>query len=261
MTALEMPLSELIFEKYPDYEVRFLLQQRVINTSGDEVNDEDEDEDEDLIVEEEYDEGGDITTSSFVTPDNIVRKIENRFIKPATKAEGLYPKKIARIIQIVDLDGAYVPNERVVPFSADHNDLEKPYYDGDQGIIEARDVEAIRDRNERKRNNIDFLFSLSSEGIKIGTRLIPYEIYFFSSNLDHFIHHDANLGYSKVTLANEFLRAYGFDAGKFAAYFFDDPAAIGHLGYDESWEMIKNENSVKRYTNIDHLIRKLLERD
>ena len=269
--ALENPLSELFFEKYPDYEVRFLLQQRIVNKYGDEVDDDvdeddddsadDNEEDHDAYIEEEYVEGGDITTSSFVTPKNIVIKIENRFIKPATKAEGIYSRRIVKIIHIVDLDGAYVPDECVVPLSPERTASEKPFYDGEQGIIEARDVEAIRDRNARKQANLDFLLSLTEGGIKIGSRVIPYEIYFFSSNLDHFINHDANLDSGKKYYADRFLREYGFDTEKFASFFFSDPAAIGHLGYYESWEEIKNQNSVKRFTNIDCLIRRLQNTD
>lgn len=264
MIALENPLSELIFDKHPDFEVRFLLQQRLVNRSGDEVDDsEDEDydesDDDEAFVEDEYTPGGDITTSSFVTPENIVIKIENRFIKPATKAEGLYPKRIARIIHIVDMDGAYIPDERVVPFSPERATSEKPYYDGERGVIETRDVVALKDRNARKRKNIDYLLSLTADGIKIGTRTIPYEIYFFSSNLDHFINHDANLESGKKYYARRFLEKYGFDTEKFCAYFFNDPSSIGKLGYEESWDRIRSEDSVRRFTNIDCLIRNLLD--
>ena len=88
--ALETALSELIFIAHPDYEVRFLLQQRLVNSSGEEQDDP-EDEEDDLPGDEEYKYGGDITTSSFVTPKNIETKITNRFIKPAVKAgDGFY---------------------------------------------------------------------------------------------------------------------------------------------------------------------------
>ena len=90
--ALELPLSNLIFDKFPEYEVRFLLQERQISKKGDEVDnidtDDDEDEEEELIDEVEYEYGGDITASSFVTPSNIESKITYRFIGPAIKKEG-----------------------------------------------------------------------------------------------------------------------------------------------------------------------------
>lgn len=261
--ALESMLSELIFEKNPEYEVRFLLQQRIVNKDGEEIdegNDETDNEmDEKYLDEEEFESGGDITSSSFVTPENIVIKIENRFIKPATKTEGLYPKKIAKIIHIVDLDGCYIPKESVIPFSPERSTREKPYYDGDCGKIEASDVEGIRERNEKKKKNIEFLISLTDIGIKIGSRTIPYEIYFFSSNLDHFIHNNANLESGKKNLAREFLRKYGCFKDEFCNFFFNDPSSIGKLGYSESWaEIRKDLNSVRRFTNIDCLINRLL---
>ena len=257
--ALETPLSELIFEKHPDYEVRFLLQQRVVNKVGDEVDDDgDDDNDECYLEEEEYSYGGDITSSSFVTPENIVIKIENRFFKPAIKTESLYPKRIAKIIHIVDLDGAYLPNENVIPLSADHSTREKPFYDGEHGIIEAPDVDGIRERNKRKMENVDFLLSLTGTGIKIKTSTIPYEIYFFSSNLDHFIHREANLESGKKAYADQFLRKCGLFTEQFCSFFYNDPSSIGKMGYNESWNKIKQqENSVRRFTNIDYLIYRL----
>jgi len=256
--ALESALSELIYQKHPDYEVRFLLQEKVVNNSGEEVDD-DIHIDDGYIIEDEYEYGGDITSSSFVTPINIERKIENRFIKPSTKTEGLYPRRIAKIIQIVDLDGAFISNDSVVPISPKRASLTSLFYNEVDGVIEALNVENIQNRNERKKKNLEYLLSLTDHGIKIGTRTIPYEIYFFSSNLDHFINKNANLENNKKKNANSFLRKYGLDLDIFCQFFFDDPASIGHLGYYESWEEIKQEdNSVKRFTNIDCLIRNLL---
>ena len=260
--VLDVPMGNMIAQKYPDFQVRFLLQQKLVNKTGEEVEDGDSDEDDEFIEGDEYAEGGDITSSFYVTPDNIETKIHNRFIKPATKAEGVYPKRIARIIQIVDLDGAFLPDECVVPLSTDHLDQNDPFYNDEKGTIEAPNVLSIRDRNDRKRRNIDYLLSLTEKGIKIGHNTIPYEIYFFSSNLDHFIHNDANMKKNKKNKAKDFVREYGLDTNKYCKYFFDDSSSIGHLGYKGSWEEIKKgTNSVNRFTNIDCLIRRVIETD
>jgi hypothetical protein len=261
--ALEVPLANLIDEKFPEYQVRFLRQERKVNKSGDEVEDADPDndgdDDEELIEEEEYVYGGDITSSSYVEPKNIETKITNRFIMPAVRSDGVYPKKIARVIQIVDLDGTYVPDSNIVPYSAERQGFEKTFYDGDNGRIEAADVAAIIDRNMRKRNNLEYLLSLPEQKIKIKTKSIPYEIYYFSSNLDHFINHDANVESGKKKLAQDFLYTYGLDTEDFTKYFLGDDGSVGHMGYMESWDFIKEGcNSVRRYTNIDCLIRKLM---
>lgn len=263
INALEIPLSTLIDKKFPEYQVRFLLQEKKVNKTGDEIEDvetDDEDEEEILNDETEYVYGGDITASSFVEPSNIETKITTRFIKPAIKKEGLYPKKIAKIIQIADLDGVYIPDENVVPFSVEHQGREKLYYDSDHGRIETADVCEIIKRNEQKRKNLEYLLTLPEQKIKIKTKHIPYEIYFFSSNLDHFINNDPNVESRKKYLADRFVRSYGLDTEIFSKYFFEDEGSVGYMGYKESWDFIKeNSNSVKRYTNIDCLIHRLMD--
>ena len=258
--ALEFPLADLIMDKYPTYEVRFLLQQHIVDHTGDEIDDADIDEDGELVGENRYEYGGDVTSSSFVTPNNIAIKITNRFIMPVVKKEGIYPKKIARIIQIVDLDGVYIPDENVVPYADERQGRTKAYYDDESGRIEAADAEKILERNELKRNNLNHLSELKT--IKIKTKDIPYDVYFFSSNLDHFINHDANIEDGKKALADNFLRKYGLDTERFKKYFLEDEGAIGSKGYKESWEFIKEgSNSVMRYTNIDRLILDLISPD
>lgn len=258
--ALELPLATMITDKYPEYEVRFLQQQKLVDKTGEEVEDSDKDEEDGFIEEDEYERGGDITASPYVKPENIETKINSRFIKPVTKAEGVYPKKIVRIVQIVDLDGAFIPDKSVISLSDENIGLDNPFYDGEKGTIETKNIPGIIERNKRKRKNLEYLISLSDTGIKIGTRTIPYEIYFFTSNLDHFINHDANMKDSKRYKADQFVRKYGLDTEDFCKYFFDDPASIGCLGYRESWEEIrKGTNSVKRFTNIDCLIRQFID--
>lgn len=258
--ALELPLATMITDKHPDYEVRFLQQQKLVNKAGEEVEDTAEEDEDDFIADDEYEYGGDITTSPYVEPKNIEAKINSRFIKPVTKSEGIYPKKIVRIVQIVDLDGAFIPDKNVIALSDENADLDSPFYDGEKGTIETKDISGIIERNERKRKNLEYLISLSDKGIKIGTRTIAYEIYFFSSNLDHFINHDANMKGSKRYMADQFVRKHGLDPDDFCKYFFDDQASIGRLGYKESWEEIKKgSNSVKRFTNIDSLIRQFID--
>ena len=258
--ALEIPLSDLICEVNPDYEVRFLLQEKIVNDKGKENNESFfDDEENELLPGKEYKYGGDITSSEYVEPGNIENKITNRFIKPAIRKEGLYPKKIAKIIQIVDLDGAYISNENIVPYSSERREHEDYFYNDNDNVIETKDVDSVIKRNERKRKNIEYLLSLSENGIRIQSKTIPYEIYFFSSNLDHFINYDANLKENKKYLADAFLRRYGINRNQFCNYFLNDKNSIGFLGYKESWERIKIEsNSIKRYTNIDFLIRRLL---
>ena len=92
----------------------------------------------------------------------------------------------------------------------------------------------------------------------IKQKSIPYEAYYFSSNMDHYIHHEANPKFNKAQMAEEF--GFHISEKDFISYFCDDPDALGHLGYQESWDEIRKENqSVCRHTNLDYLIRSLLE--
>jgi hypothetical protein len=61
-------------------------------------------------------------------------------------------------------------------------------------------------------------------------------------------------------MADVFVRKHGLDPEDFCKYFFEDPASIGRLGYSESWEEVKKgTNSVRRFTNIDCLIRQFID--
>lgn len=61
----------------------------------------------------------------------------------------------------------------------------------------------VKERNLCKSANLDVLTSLSS--IKIGSKKIKYSVYYFSSNLDHFLYRDANSDeHGKVRRAAEF---------------------------------------------------------
>ena len=257
--ALETPLALLIDEKHPEYQVMFLQQHKLVNQNGDEMDD---DPDDDFIPEAKYDIGGDVTTTPCDNPEKIVQKINSRFIQPAINNEGIYPKRIARIIQITDLDGAYIPDEGVRGYQPEREGYKKPYYNANQRVIETNYIEGIIERNRIKRRNTDYLYSLTNEGIKIKQKTIPYEIYYFSSNLDHFINNDANIKEGKRDLADRFLRTYGLETEEFCKFFFEDAGSIGKMGYSESWDMIREgSNSIGRYTNIDCLIQKLLDGD
>ena len=259
--VLETPMAELIFKAFPEYEVRFALQEKRIDRNGEELEQADEDEldDFDEYIEEEYTYGGDITTSSYVTPENIEIKIVNRFIMPMTRKEGIYPKRIAKIIHIVDLDGAFLADSRVVDVGGEQN-RNDPYYDDEHGIISTKNIEGICNRNHRKRENLDALIGLTKEMIKVKSKRIPYEVYYFSSNMDHYVNHDANISGGKKNKARQFLRQYGLNTTMFCDFFIGDKDSAGHVGYYESWDLAKeNSNSVKRLTNIDFLIQKLMK--
>ena len=208
-------------------------------------------------MEEDGVVGGDITSRNGVTPEKIEMLMHKLVVGPLLERENIYPKDVTEIIQIVDLDGAYIPDESIVypsePLSDDHPVI---YY---EDRIEANNVTGIRIRNVRKRNNIDYL--TSRQEIKVKTKTIPYSIYYMSCNLDTFLHRETNIstGREKCDRAALFSSKFDGDALAAAQFFINDPDAACGMTLDESWAYIRQgHNSLKRYTNINLLFEKLL---
>ncbi len=238
--ALELPLSELIAQCYEgrDYEVKFLKRK-------------DKDEDED-------DAGGDITSQPGITPDNIERIITKLFVKSYMEKYKFYPKYITRVFHIMDLDGAFLDKSLIRAIRPEHvfidrNGKIKTFYNTEEQIIETPDVKMIEDRNQRKCENIKYLTSL--EKIRIDNKPVPYSAYYFSSNLDHFIHNNANLHFGKTEAAEAFAMNYVMNIDEFCKFFCNDPDSSQEADYFLSWELVKDSAySIERHTNMNLLI-------
>ena len=191
-----------------------------------------------IIRKEEEEKGGDITSTNY----------ENKQGKH-------YWVHISEIIQIVDTDGAYIPNECVV-LDSSLSEEDSPFYKDDK--IACLDVDKIVKRNEQKSENLDYLSSCTT--IKVKQKTVPYSVYYVSCNLDHYLHRSANLDYRmKRSLADTFARTYIGDVEGFIKEISDDPGAVKGMSYDESWNYIKEDkNSLHRHTNLNLLFEKLL---
>lgn len=211
--------------------------------------------------------GGDITIIQGIHKNNIEEKIYELIVKPFLRRlecirKVYYEKDISEIIQVIDLDGVYIPDIAVT----ENLNCEKFIYN-DDGIV-CNSIDNAIYRNERKRDVINKLLSISS--IKIKSKTVKYSLYFFSSNLDHFVHNNANLPQAdKMRKAYEFLEEYNNkDDDKRLDYFFklfsEDEDALQNMTYEESWNYITdkenpNLESIKRHTNFNILLNKLRE--
>ena len=206
------------------------------------------------IREDSEEVGGDITSKIGSHPRNIEEKIYKLFLQDFFDEEKILPKDISEIIQIIDMDGVYVPDDAVREVT-DSEFGNRVYYGNNEIICPNR--ARILKRNECKRENLDYLSSLSV--IKVKQKRVPYSAYYFSSNLDHFIHHDANLEYRlKSSLADTYARNYLGNIEGFVRDISEDPGAVKGMSYDESWSYIKQgTNSLCRYTNINVLFESL----
>ena len=201
--------------------------------------------------------GGDITSKYGVKPENIERLIAQLFIDNYLKDYGLYPKDISEIIHIVDIDGVYIDDCSVIETKAGFNGKANYY---DEEYIEAANIDSIIERNARKRENLNHLSNL--ESIKVGSKQVPYSVYYMACNLDHVISDDANIEQgSKCRNTLEFADKCQANDNFFVDFMQSKEIAMIGMTYKESWQYIKQgKNSLKRYTNINLLIDSLREK-
>lgn len=200
--------------------------------------------------------GGDITSKYGIKPDNIEGCINKLFLYPFFQTTGLYPKDITEVVQIVDLDGAYVPADAIYEYDDPESETRNvTYFDN---CIRTKNVNKIIERNLRKMGNLSHLASMDT--IKVKTKVIKYSAYYFSSNLDHYIHHDANLSaQEKCNKADDYSVMCSADMKFFLNSFMEDCDAALGMTYDESWNFIKEgKHSLERHTNMNLLFQKIL---
>ena len=165
------------------------------------------------------------------------------------------------MIHIIDMDGAYIGDDSI-RYGINPQGHEKPFYDSGNGSIITTNVERLVERNQLKRKNIDYLISLDK--IKIGSKSIPYSIYFFSSNLDHVLYDEPNIeeGKEKVARAQGYALRYIDDPEEFIKSIETVPGSLTEMSYSESWDFIRerNSHSIERHTNICVLFKKLKDK-
>lgn len=203
---------------------------------------------------------GDFTSKNGIDPKTVEKCIDKLYLDNFLKKQKLYAKDISEIIHIFDMDGAYIEDENVV-YGKNPMGIDKVYYAEDK--ILTTNVAGIQGRNKKKRENIDHLLSL--ETVKIISKSIPYSGYFFSSNLDHFLHNDANIpeGRDKVDRAEKYALKYVDDPDGFVRSIESLPGALLDMSYEDSWEFIRERgnHSLQRHTNINILFRRLMEQE
>lgn len=181
---------------------------------------------------------GDITTQKGVTSNNIIAKMGNE-VRRFANSNHYTTKDFKQIIHIVDTDGAYIPNDKVIE---DQNCKETLYHsDG----IHTKDVVGMIARNTQKRDN---LYRLRSCG-KIWN--VPYRVYYMSCNLDHVLYNKRNsTDDEKENDAYTFAKMYKNKIGEFVKFLCDSEFSVKE-DYKKSWDYIeKDMNSIERHTNL-----------
>lgn len=180
---------------------------------------------------------GDITTRRGTAPANIAAQIGN-IVK---KYSGRIFKRsdFLEIVHLIDMDGAFIPDENII--EAETEDL---IYQCDE--IHCKNVLSIRTRNHQKQQVINRMLEIS----KVWNS-IPYSVYYFSCNMDHVLHDQANLSkQEKIRLAQQFENRFINHPKEFAEFFDAEELFTGNT-YCTSWKFIQeNTNSLKRKTNF-----------
>lgn len=202
----------------------------------------------------------DVTSDIRNNPDNIVEKINRFYFEPFfSQNEFYYPKDVIQVVQICDLDGTFIPDEYCRAYDETHTAEDGFVYD--PPYIYGSTAENVIERNHRKAENIRFL--LTQPTIKVKTKTIPYSVYFFSSNIDHYLHDKYNLtGREKIQLAEAFADKCDDDIDFFITRLCKHCQALHEMSLEESWNFVMGENnlqSIKRHTNFNVFLEWLLE--
>lgn len=184
---------------------------------------------------------GDLTSGLLTDNANAVSTV-NEHVKIEMDRYGYKRSDIMRIIHLIDTDGAFIPDENVTT-----GDAEMLRYEEDQ-IISGH-PEKTMERNERKSQVLSRLYPVKKVG---GT---PYEVYYFSRNLEHVLHgSDQRLtNEQKVDYADTFADKYAEAPEQFVRFLSDSDFAV-QGDYGETWRFIfEGTNSLHRHCNL-HLL-------
>ena len=186
---------------------------------------------------------GDITSELDSKPDNIVKKV-NSIVSRQCKLFGLKQSDIHFVYQLTDIDGVFIPDSNVV----EEPNAKHPKYTDTS--IEFNNPRLIINRNHRKRANLRILAKKNS------INKIPYRLVFMSSSLDHVLYDRRNLtDKEKEDLSREFQDRYDDEPEKLLEFLCDSDFSLKNLEFFDSWRFIEQKlNSLKRYTNIRHVI-------
>ena len=208
---------------------------------------------------------GDITSMAGVTTENIEKTIYKYYFKNVDKKTELGWADVTTIIHIIDLDGAYVPRDKIRLFTEEEQARADALITAgkpkntlylDDHIAVRSNLQQRQDTLLRKRKNIEYLLNLDE--ITVGKRKVRYALYYFSCNLDHFLHGDANMtGAGKMCSAAEFSRTVT-DADSLVAYFTGNEFCPDG-DYEHTWKLLRRDTaSLQRGSNIHLLIQRIL---
>lgn len=181
---------------------------------------------------------GDVTSERKVNSQNIMKEL-GKIIKKYQIDNSFNKSHFNRIIHIVDMDGAYIPDSKIFY----EEQKERTIYT-EKGIFTAN-PQGIITRNQSKRECLNVI----SQQEKLSG--IPYQVYYMSCNLDHVLHNRLNISDAdKEKGSIAFARKYKENVEEFKKLIAESDFSVSG-GYLDSWKYIKKDmNSINRHTNL-----------
>lgn len=188
--------------------------------------------------------GGDITLKSGTY--NIKRKIKDKVLEFIDEPKNKFDlTDIKKIVHLVDIDGVFINNEYII----EDKSLKSLKYEDGKCFVKDKNQIIIRNANKKR-----VLTMLSNTNyIDVNDNCIPYEIYYFSCNLEHVLHNNPNVETEaeKIELSNQFADQYLGYENKFVTDINESEYSTQST-YKESWKkIIENDSEFLRLTNFN----------
>ncbi len=170
---------------------------------------------------------------------NILKEIKNIVEAFINNNPGIRKTDIMQIIHICDTDGCFCSSSLVNENKSINGTM---YYENG---IETKNIEFLNRVRQLKCDNIKKLYQTSNIWVNI-----PYKLYYMSSSIDHVLYNKLNLtDEEKEKEAILFVKKYQNNWDDCVTYLSESYFSV-NMDYIESWKFIMNDNSLKRYSNI-----------
>ncbi|HSQ42063.1 MAG TPA: hypothetical protein VLM37_07280 [Fibrobacteraceae bacterium] len=180
---------------------------------------------------------GDLTTNQSATAQNILKTVSN-CVRGFCGKQHYSLGDLLEIVHLIDTDGAFIPDEAVVPGPMNL------HYSATE--IQTNQAQKIRERNHQKKQLVELL---RTKTILCGR---PYHLYYFSRNLEHVLHNrleDLPPG-EKNDLADQFAKQYGEHPEEFLLLMNQADIAVSG-DYNATWGFLQQgSHSLERGCNF-----------
>ena len=188
----------------------------------------------------------DITADEAMTVKYIESRMEDEINYYLKKNPFIEREDILKVVQMIDTDGAFIPSAMIQQSETGKTEYFETY-------IAAKNKDRLTRRNISKRK---IVYYLAKADCIAG---FPYEIYFFSRNMEHVLHGISEdlSDDEKEDLAFEIADRYSDRPMEFLKSLYDISFHVPGT-YSETWKFImENGNSLKRYCNVSLFFEKL----